>query len=56
MNRRMVICELTSTGRIVLDGVKHVVREYVFTTTDTWSMEQFEAVVEALESINLSEE
>ena len=51
-DRRVVICELTSTGRIVLNGVKHALRERVFAATDTWSMEQFEAIVEALESMH----
>ena len=55
-DRRMVVCDLTSTGRIVLEGVKQDVRVRVLATTDTWSMEQFESVVEALESIHPSEE
>ena len=51
-DRRVVVCELTSTGRIVLNGVKHVIRERVLAAADTWSMEQFEATVEALESMH----
>ncbi|MYB62448.1 MAG: MarR family transcriptional regulator [Gemmatimonadetes bacterium] len=51
-DRRVVICELTSTGRTVLNGIKHAIRERVLAATDTWSMEQFEAVVKALESMH----
>lgn len=53
-DRRVVICELTAEGRKVLDGIDHVVRKRVQPSTETWSLEQLEAVVESMESIHPS--
>lgn len=50
-DRRVVICELAYEGRNMLKRVHRVVRERVLAVTGTWSLERFEAVVEALESI-----
>lgn len=54
-DRRVVICDLTSDGRKLLEEIRYVVRERVLASTETWSLEQLESVVEALESVNLSE-
>ena len=51
-DRRVVICELAYEGRKLLNRVNRDVRERVLAATGTWSLEQFEAVVEAMESAN----
>lgn len=51
-DRRVVMCELTPNGRKVLERIGHVVRNRVLPATETWSLEQLEAFVEALESVH----
>ena len=51
-DRRVVICDLSPGGRRMLEKVDKVVRQRVLAATDTWSVERFEAVVEALESMH----
>ena len=51
-DRRVVMCELTPAGRKVLERIDHVVRDRVLPATESWSLEQLEAFVESMESIN----
>lgn len=55
-DRRVVVCDLAPGGRIELERISDVVRKRVLAATDMWSIERLESVVEALESIHLSEE
>ncbi|MDD9948672.1 MAG: MarR family transcriptional regulator [candidate division Zixibacteria bacterium] len=51
-DRRVVICELAPEGRKVVERIDQVVRERVLPATETWGLEQLEAFVESMESIN----
>ena len=51
-DRRVVICELAPEGRKVVERIDQVVRERVLPSTETWSLEQLEAFVESMVSIN----
>ena len=50
-DRRVVICELASEGRKVLEKIDHVVRNRVLPATDTWSQKQLEVFVESMEDV-----
>ncbi len=46
-DRRVMICDLASGDRKVLEMIDHVIRKRVLPATDSWSLKRPEAAVES---------
>ena len=51
-DRRVVICDLTASGREATDRFWRIGRERALKTSEVWDLEQFESVVKSLELIH----